>query len=115
MTFKKKVNNILAMLPFSGVPSEKVTKAWGMIHDKAMLIDVRTEREFVFGSLDTAVNIPLSNMLNMNLKHINFNKPIVVYCQSGARSGMARRVLLKRGFTNVHNGGSLGALNRGKT
>jgi phage shock protein E len=34
-------------------------------------------------------------------------KPIVVYCRSGARSGMAMSILKQSGINEVYNGGGL--------
>lgn len=72
----------------------------------AYLVDVRSPAEFSGGSIKGAVNIPLNN-LQQQMKKFKGKKNIVLFCQSGARSGQAKRILEQRGFENVVNGGSV--------
>jgi phage shock protein E len=37
----------------------------------------------------------------------NLKMPLVVYCRSGNRSGMAEMILKQAGVTEVYNGGGL--------
>jgi len=37
----------------------------------------------------------------------SFEGPIVLYCRSGNRSGMALQFLKQQGFENLYNGGGL--------
>lgn len=76
-----------------------------VIEDGAVLVDVRTPPEFASGSVKGAINIPLDKIGNENSQLKN-KKNIVVFCRSGARSGQAKGILEKKGFTNVHNGGT---------
>ncbi|MGE4346691.1 MAG: rhodanese-like domain-containing protein [Flavobacteriaceae bacterium] len=68
------------------------------------LVDVRTPEEFNSGSVDGAVNIPLS-LLEQELSQFKDRENIVVFCRSGARSGNAKLILESNGFENVTNGG----------
>lgn len=68
------------------------------------LIDVRTPLEFNGGTAKGAKNIPLSE-LESKLGSLDKSKTIVVFCQSGNRSGQAMRILQSKGFEKVHNGG----------
>ena len=70
----------------------------------ASIIDVRTPGEYSMGHIKGSKNIPLQS-LGSQLKKINRNKPVIVCCASGARSGSAKRMLKAEGFENVHNGG----------
>jgi rhodanese-related sulfurtransferase len=81
------------------------------LQNGAKVIDVRTTGEFKGGHYDGAVNIPLDK-ISASLKQIKgYNKPIVVYCASGMRSGAAARILKSNGVEayngktmyNVHN------------
>lgn len=74
------------------------------IQKGAFLVDVRTSAEFKSGSVKGAVNIPLSSVSSKMAKFKN-KKNIVVFCQSGARSGQAKRILNQNGFKDVINGG----------
>jgi phage shock protein E len=73
----------------------------------ARIVDVRTPDEFRDGAYKGAVNIPLSS-LAARLKELEpREKPIVLYCASGARSGQAARMLKQAGFADVTNAGGL--------
>ncbi|TXB63248.1 rhodanese-like domain-containing protein [Phaeodactylibacter luteus] len=73
----------------------------------AMLLDVRTPGEFNSGHAKGAVNIPLQS-LQQNLEKIKKSgKPVVAYCRSGNRSGMAAQMLTQNGI-EAYNAGSLG-------
>lgn len=67
---------------------------------KAQLIDVREPNEFDAGHVVGARNIPLSQM-KMRLKEIRPDKPVYLYCQSGARSGRAAQLLYKKGYKDL--------------
>lgn len=73
---------------------------------KAQLIDVREPNEFDGGHILGARNIPLSQMRN-RLIEIRKDKPVYLYCQSGARSTRAAMLLNKKGYEdlNVLQGG----------
>ncbi len=73
----------------------------------ARVVDVRTPAEFMDGAYPGAVNIPLS-ILPLRMSELEpKDKPIVLYCASGARSGQAARLLRQAGFTDVINAGGL--------
>jgi phage shock protein E len=77
-----------------------------LVQQGAEIVDVRTKGEFVSGHIKGSKNIPL-NTLNNNLKHFkDKDKPYILCCASGMRSGSAKSILKSKGFTNVHNGGS---------
>jgi phage shock protein E len=77
------------------------------ILEKAKIIDVRTPEEFAQGHYPGAENIPLDQVP----QHINELKksgqPIVAYCRSGNRSGVAVSLLKQNGIQEVYNGGGL--------
>ncbi|MFG6148544.1 rhodanese-like domain-containing protein [Halobacillus sp. B23F22_1] len=68
---------------------------------KAQLIDVREPKEFDGGHILGARNIPLSQMRN-RLVEIRKDKPVYLYCQSGARSTRAALMLNKKGYQNLN-------------
>lgn len=70
----------------------------------ATLVDVRSDAEFAGGNAPGTVNIPLPE-LGRRLSEIPKNAPVVVCCASGTRSGMARLLLKKNGYTQVFNAG----------
>ncbi|WP_173916169.1 rhodanese-like domain-containing protein [Halobacillus sp. Marseille-Q1614] len=68
---------------------------------KAQLIDVREPKEFEGGHILGARNIPLSQMRN-RLVEIRKDKPVYLYCQSGARSTRAALMLDKKGYKDLN-------------
>lgn len=72
----------------------------------AKVVDVRSPGEFQGGAYPGAVNIPVQE-LEGRLGELPKDRPIVVYCASGARSAAAERMLRARGYGDVVNGGGL--------
>ncbi len=70
------------------------------------LIDVRSPVEFSQGSLDGAVNMPIESFQYL-MKDIDNSKPVLLYCRTGARSGMVKNYLDQMGFSQVHNIGGI--------
>ena len=74
----------------------------------AVLLDVRTPEEFAHSHFPNSINLPLNKLdHSANQKLGNRNKTILVYCQSGARSKQATKLLYALGFTDVYNIGGL--------
>lgn len=67
---------------------------------EAVLIDVRTPDEYAAGHIEGAVNLPIPT-LAQNLDKIPTDKPVIVYCASGHRAGMALSSLRILGYANV--------------
>ena len=77
----------------------------------AIIVDVRTPEEFRDGAYPGAKNIPLSD-LGPRLGEIPKDKPVVLYCASGARSSSAARAMKQAGYADVINAGGLGDMPR---
>jgi len=73
----------------------------------ATVIDVRETFEFEDGHYEGAINIPLGTIPNNLDKIKSMSQPIVVYCRSGNRSGMALTLLKQAGIQEVYNGGGI--------
>lgn len=76
-----------------------------LIRQGAFLVDVRSPEEFAEGSVPGAVNIPL-DVLPGKLAEFKGKEHTVLFCRSGARSGMAKTFLENNGLRGVINGGS---------
>jgi rhodanese-related sulfurtransferase len=79
--------------------------------EKAVVIDVCEADEFAAGHVGGAKNIPLGE-LEVKLPGIVKNKalPVILVCQSGARSARAVAVAKKLGYEQAQSlGGGLGA------
>ncbi|MCO6497859.1 MAG: rhodanese-like domain-containing protein [Chitinophagaceae bacterium] len=70
---------------------------------EVFLVDVRTPMEFMMGTAEGAVNIPLDE-LPYRFEEFEGKENIVVFCRSGARSEHAKALLNHQGFENVTNG-----------
>ena len=71
------------------------------------IVDVRNTWEYDEGHVNNAVNIPL-NEIPARIDEIRkLNRPVILYCRSGNRSGAAVHILKQAGVTNVYNGGGI--------
>lgn len=73
----------------------------------AIVVDVRTEDEYMDEHFPKALNIPVGELSARAGEIGPKDKPVVLYCASGARSAMAARILKSMGFTDVTNAGGL--------
>lgn len=72
-----------------------------------MLIDVRTQEEYITGHASNSVHIPLDILAEEVVRqNIPKETPIAVCCESGGRSSYACMILEQLGFTRVTNAGS---------
>ena len=99
-------------------------QAWQMVQDdpRALLIDVRSNMEFLFiGHPAAAISIPwidepdwivnphfaaeVRKLILGGLEHdqSGHNVPVLLICRSGKRSLEAGKLLLKEGFHDVYN------------
>jgi len=101
---------ISPVLASNGDP-EAAKQAWPMIEQGVLLIDVRTTEEFSQGHINGALNIPWQDTEKLMFAiGMDKQRPVVVYCRSGNRSGKAQAELERRGYTNVFNATGLEAL-----
>lgn len=63
-----------------------------------ILLDVRTEKEYVAGAIEGSIHIPL-DQLRDRLTDLDKSKSVYVNCKSGQRSYIACRILEQHGFT----------------
>ena len=70
----------------------------------ALILDVRSPREFASGHVPGAINVPHSELpTRLGELPTDRSKPLVVYCESGRRAAVAEAALLEAGFTGVHH------------
>lgn len=111
---------ILALLPLlvilgacthqsDGLPNE----AYRLVKEEgALLLDVRTPREYSRRHIEGAQNVPIENLVTRldrieTLQGGDKSKPIVVYCTVGARAARAKQILTMGGFSKVINLGGI--------
>ena len=78
---------------------------------KGTLLDVRSVMEFEGEHINGAINIPLDAVESKIKEIAAMPKPIVVYCLSGGRSGVATSILQQNGISETYNGGGIFTLN----
>ncbi|MEZ4674936.1 MAG: rhodanese-like domain-containing protein [Caldilineaceae bacterium] len=67
---------------------------------EVVVVDVRTPGEYEAGHIEGAINVPLATIAQ-NLDKFPTDKPVIVYCASGHRAGMATSALRILGYSNV--------------
>ncbi|MCM3005523.1 rhodanese-like domain-containing protein [Priestia koreensis] len=69
------------------------------------IIDVRETDEVAEGKIPGAVNIPLG-LIEFRMSELDKNKPYIMVCRSGGRSGRAAQFLKSHGYdvTNMDGG-----------
>jgi rhodanese-related sulfurtransferase len=68
----------------------------------AVLLDVRTDKEYSRGHIPGAVHVPLTE-IGARVKKLKKDKEIVVFCQHGNRSIWAIKRLIAMGYKNLYN------------
>ena len=77
--------------------------------DGAVLLDVRTAREYQEGHIPGSINIPLQTIDKIRSVADNKDTALFVYCYSGGRSRQAVSALQHMGYTNARNIGGIAA------
>jgi len=73
-------------------------------HQNALVLDVRTDKEYQDGHIINSMHVPLGMLSNHLSKLAPYKQsPIVIVCRSGARSAQAATTLRKAGFEEVYN------------
>ena len=73
----------------------------------ALLLDVRSAREFREGHIPGSINLPLEILHSAPSVLKDHDVPLYVYCYSGARSAQAARILAGMGYARVKNIGGI--------
>ena len=76
------------------------------VESGARLVDVRTPEEFAAAHIPGAVNIPVQDLERRMEELEPKDRPVVVYCQTGNRSGRAAGMLRNAGYA-VHDLGPM--------
>ena len=76
---------------------------------QALLLDVRSPREYNEGHIPESVNIPSYEMHRIEERPISKFTPIFVYCYSGVRSRAAAQILRTMGYKDVRDIGGISA------
>lgn len=81
----------------------------------SIIIDVRTQEEWDNGYIEDAIHIPLSIISEDIDKFVkSYDEEILLYCRSGNRSGKAKEILEKLGYSNAINIGGISDIKKSK-
>lgn len=95
--FKKKATNIKHVGP---------TEFRNLIADgQVQLVDVRTAAEYNQRKIGMPIHIDFqkSDFEQKATALLDVNRPVAIFCYSGGRSGMAAKILARKGFPMVYN------------
>lgn len=81
------------------------------INEGAIILDVRTKREWDQGHIKNSIHIPLDQLRERLPEIKRLNKPVITICESGVRSSKAAKFLNLNQVTAT-NGGGWKSLNR---
>jgi phage shock protein E len=75
---------------------------------KDVIVDVRTAQEYAAGHIDGAINIEHGDIAQgIGKAGVTQDDHVVLYCQTGRRSGMALDTLKGLGFSKAENLGGI--------
>ena len=76
-----------------------------LIKNGAIILDVRTEKEYDTGHIAGSQNISLGTIRERYIE-LDPNKTYITVCSHGLRSVKVESILKEKGFKNVYNGGA---------
>ncbi len=76
-----------------------------LIKNGAIILDVRTEKEFKTGHISGSQNISLGEIRERYIE-LDKNKTYITVCSHGLRSVKVEHILKEKGFKKVYNGGA---------
>lgn len=98
-----------------GLPDRDSALAHRLVEQQgALLLDVRTKEEFDAGHIEGARHLPFDEV-PARMDEIRgwvdgkTDHPVVVYCRTGRRSGIAKTSMVEAGFSQVTNLGGMNA------
>lgn len=92
---------LLSMLGLGG----KTESVKEFMDKGAVIIDVRTVGEYREGHIKGSKNIPLDTIFSKVNEIKRMEKPVIVCCRSGMRSGQAASILKNSGIEVMNGGG----------
>jgi len=96
------VDEFASNIPEGWMAVGKLDDVKALIESNIYLVDVREPNEYAEGHIPGAVNIPIRT-LAQNLNQIPADQPVLIYCKSGHRAGMAVAALRLLGYDNVRS------------
>lgn len=85
-----------------GIKSKRIHS---YLKEEAVMLDVRTLKEYNVDHVKGAVHIPITELKSRIEEVKQLNKPIIAYCRSGVRSAQATSILKANGIDAINGGG----------
>ena len=82
----------------SRVDDETLRAAHSAVDRGAVIIDVRTTKEYAQKHVSGALNIPVEE-ISKSVARVPRDKELIIYCASGNRSAHATSILRQKGWT----------------
>ena len=82
----------------SKVSDEDLAKARKAVENGALIVDVRTPKEFKEKHILGAVNLPIEEIMKGRI-NLSKDKELVLYCRTGSRSAASAKVLKEQGWS----------------
>ncbi len=83
-------------------------KAKNLVENGALLLDIRSGLEYMFGHIEGSVNLSIPKIpKKIDELAGDKNRAIIVYCASGSRTPMAIKMLNNAGYKNVYDLGAI--------
>lgn len=102
---KFKQKKIMGIFDFIfGVKKRQLTE---LLEKGAIILDVRTQKEWDNGHIKSAKHIPLDDLQNHVEELRKLDKPVITCCASGARSAQAAEYLSLNNIIATNGGGWL--------
>jgi rhodanese-related sulfurtransferase len=86
----------------SQIPELDVQETNRRVAEGALLVDVREPNEYGEAHIPGSLLLPMSE-LQARYQELPKDRPLILQCRSGARSGRATEFLQQNGYTDVHN------------
>lgn len=83
-----------------------------LLEKGAIILDVRTQKEWDSGHIENAKHIPLDDLKNRVGELKKLNKPVITCCASGVRSAKAAEYLTLNNIIATNGGGWLSLRNK---
>jgi rhodanese-related sulfurtransferase len=91
----------------SQIFKSNTSKIKALIKKDAIILDVRTLKEWNEAHISNAIHVPLKE-LNAHIDALKkTNRPVIAHCKSGVRSAKATQVLKLHNIESVNGGGLL--------
>src|SRR4051794_2824723 len=98
-TYRELLQQVKSEISEIGAPEAK-----NLVGDGTLFVDIRERDEWEEGNIPGALHIPRGNLESrIENAAADHDVPIVVYCQSGARSAFGAKTLQELGYGNVQS------------